>query len=184
MNAQPRQRRIDRVTDPAYLDGVTERPAADLRSMRDECLKEEARLSYARRVLHGQIDIARAEAARRGHDPSGDLLASLADILADPPAGEPRDARAVGLYDPEVEAGRRRDDAVLDEPAISRMPELPDDELRALAERLADQEREVSAQRRTVLDHVDQLQSELVRRYREGRADVDEVVSNADHDAP
>ncbi len=62
-----RRRRIDRVTAPDYLDGLADRTAAaEIRAMRDDCRSEETRLSYARRVLQGQLDIARVGALPTG----------------------------------------------------------------------------------------------------------------------
>jgi hypothetical protein len=60
------RRRIDRVTAPDFLDELEGRQPNEVRAMRDDCQAEEARLSYERRLLQGKLDIARAEAARRG----------------------------------------------------------------------------------------------------------------------
>jgi hypothetical protein len=172
MEGAPRRRRIDRVTADDFLDGVDERSTDELRGMRDECRQEEARLSYARRLVQGRIDIARAEAARRerGDAEPLDLVALLPTILADEPPSQQREARAVSLYTPEGPLGQRAHDALLDDPALGRLPDLRDAEVDELLERLRAQERDVSATRRRVLDHYDRLQAELIRRYRDGGA--------------
>jgi hypothetical protein len=62
----------------------------ELREMLDELSKEEKEVSYRRRVLHGKIDILRAELVHRlkeqhesGSDPiSGDDIDRLVKILA------------------------------------------------------------------------------------------------------
>lgn len=175
-----KRRRIDRVTDPDLLAGLDQRPASEVRVLRDECREEESRLSYARRVVQGQIDIARAEVSRRGAPTSEDLVQSLARILADSPSGARREPRAMSLYDPTEERGRRSEDFLLASGAgssLGRLPELDEAELIELVEELTVREREISAQRRVVLDHLDRLQEELIDRYRDGRAAVDEVVS-------
>jgi hypothetical protein len=47
-----------------YIDYST-KTDEELRSILDEMLKEEGKISYQRRVLHGKIDILRAELVRR-----------------------------------------------------------------------------------------------------------------------
>jgi hypothetical protein len=70
----------------------------DLRKLRDELIKEEHEVSYRRRILHGKIDILRAEIVARlqkahqeGHSALEDVdVAKLTAILtakAAPPLG-------------------------------------------------------------------------------------------------
>ena len=69
------------------LDGKS---IEDLRSMLDEFSTEELEVSYRRRVLHGKIDILRAEIVRRmkeqveagGDVISGSDIDKLVDILS------------------------------------------------------------------------------------------------------
>ena len=131
-----------------------------LRSERDALREQEARLSFTRRLLQGQLDILRA------HEPGGESLAArLAAVLADAPGGG-APARAMELAPP--------DD--VDVPGLPDLAELDEDATVALAEDLAAREAEVSHQRRSVLDRVDALQAELVRRYRAEGVDVDAVT--------
>ncbi|HWB70706.1 MAG TPA: hypothetical protein VG452_00685 [Egibacteraceae bacterium] len=175
-----RRRRIDRIIAADYLDGLGQRSAAELRAMRDECRQEESRLSYNRRLLHGTLDIVRAELARRAgaEQAPGGLLEQLTSILADEPPAAPRAVRDAPLYDPERADGRRREDAHLADALLVRLPDLDDAEVAALAERLSGEERTISGERRTVLAHLDRLQEELMARYRDGSATVDEVVAS------
>lgn len=131
-----------------------------LRSERDAMREEEARLSFTRRLLQGQLDILRA------HEPGGETLgARLAAVLADAPGGG-APARAMDLEPP----------AGVDVPGLPDLATLDEDETVALAEELAAREAEVSERRRTVLDRLDALQGELVRRYRDEGVDVDAVT--------
>ncbi|TCJ16612.1 hypothetical protein E0L93_07660 [Rubrobacter taiwanensis] len=50
----------------------------ELRDLLNELVEQERELSYRRRVLHGRIDLIRAELVRRG---GGFSAAELADIL-------------------------------------------------------------------------------------------------------
>jgi len=47
-----------------YID-YTSKSDEELRTILQELLKEESRISYQRRILHGKIDILRAELVRR-----------------------------------------------------------------------------------------------------------------------
>ncbi len=177
MTDQPFRRRIDRVTDDDYLDDLASRPPSELRQMRDECREEEARLSYARRLLHGQMDVAKAELDRRETGDGESLVSTLGRILADRPSEGP--ARSIGnteIYSPSGPIGRRRGDRVLEEVPLGRLPDLSDPELLAAVARLTQEEEAISNLRRRVMDHLDLLQQELIARYRDGVASVDEVV--------
>jgi len=133
-----------------------------LRAERDDLREEEARLSFTRRLLQGQLDIL------RDHGPDDETLSErLADVLADSPGGG-GPARAMDLAPP--------DD--VDVPGLPDLESLDDGATLALAQDLADREAEVSARRRTVLDRLDALQGELVRRYREDGVDVAVVVQD------
>lgn len=177
---QERRRRIDRVTADDYLEGVDGVDIAGLRVMRDDCRAEETRLSFARRVLHGQLDIVRAEQRRRSGGSDSGLVGALTEILADDPAPGSREARTAPVYAPEEGGyGQRAHDTIVDDADVSRVPDLDDSELVTLQQRLAEKEAHISSLRRTVLQHLDALQDELVRRYREGSVDVDEVVASA-----
>jgi hypothetical protein len=174
------RRRIDRVTAPDLLADVDSLPAAVLRALRDECREEEARLSYARRVAQGQLDIARTELRRRDAGTAGtqSLVEQLATILADEPSGANREARTVGFYAPTDDPARRDgDDASL--PALGQLPDLDVERIETFIGRLEAEELRLSELRRVVLDHLDGLQSELVRRYREGDADLATILSDA-----
>lgn len=176
--AESGRRRIDRVLDPELPSRIADADTAGVRSLRDACREEEGRLSYVRRILQARIDIVRAEVDRRAG--RGEATAALIDelprILADRPAPR-REARAVPVHGAEAEGGQRAEDQLLQDSTMSRLPELDEGELRDLAARLSEAEQEVSRQRRVVLDHLDALQDELVARYRDGRATVDDILT-------
>ena len=182
---QERRRRIDRVTSEDYLDGLESVDVAGIRQMRDDCREEEPALSYARRVVHGQLDIVRAEQARRTGGDSDDLVGALTKILADDPAPRSREARNAPMYAPDEGGyGQRSHDTLVDDSALGRVPDLDDDELALLLTRLQEKEAHISGLRRAVLSHLDALQEELIVRYRDGRVDVDEVVASGAAGSP
>ena len=61
-------RRIDRIRDPAFIDGVDTLSLDDLRARRDECLAEREYLSLLRRLVQGRAEILRAELDARGFE--------------------------------------------------------------------------------------------------------------------
>lgn len=79
----------DEMADEALLN-LSAKNNEELRSLLDELSTEERQISYRRRVLHGRIDILRAELVRRlseevseGHDViSGADIDKLIQILA------------------------------------------------------------------------------------------------------
>jgi len=86
-------------TDETLVD-LGSRSNEDLRSLLDDLYAEEQRVSYRRRVLHGKIDILRAELVRRlksEREAGGDVIGAhdverLIDILAN-------DLRGVSRFD-------------------------------------------------------------------------------------
>ena len=84
------QRRIDRVLDPGFTDGVDQLGLPELRARREEAEAEEADVSYLRRLLQGRLDILRAELERPsagGDQDVAGLLAGLPAILSDQAPG-------------------------------------------------------------------------------------------------
>lgn len=67
--------------DEALLD-LESKSNEELRALLDELYEEEQRVSYRRRVLHGKIDILRAELVRRmkGERESGEDVISGSDV--------------------------------------------------------------------------------------------------------
>lgn len=176
------QRRIDRILDPGYLEGLRELPTEELRRRRDECEEEESGVSFARRVLQGRLDILRAEVLRRrdaGQAEAGTVLAALPDILgSERSETHPAQARATRfLVPPNVRYHRRDVDQILDEESVAGLQTRPLDELREIMERLAAKERELSDRRRALLDRIDAIRDELLRRYKSGEAHVADVLA-------
>lgn len=157
------------------LDGLEQRSAREVRSLRDACRNHESGISFRRRVVQGRLDIARAERERRSGTSEAALVDGLAGILADQPTGSRRETRAVFADVPEgVDTS--------DLPSINDLPDLDHTELEERIAALQARERELSTVRRVLLDNLDALQVELVARYRDGRADIAEVVSSWDAD--
>jgi hypothetical protein len=165
---RPANRRIDRIRDPSYLDGIESRSLGDVRARRDECMAEREYLSLLRRLVQGRAEILKAELASRGSDDDRRLVDRLSEILAsDQPVTSRGEAMKVSLPEEEMLLARRRIERLVADAGISDPSELDDDSLKDAVEVLAGEEREVSAQRGDVHRVLDALQDELKRRYKE-----------------
>jgi hypothetical protein len=166
--AHPANRRIDRIRDPRFLEGIGELSLDELRARRDECMAEREYLSLLRRLVQGRAEILKAELAGRGGDDQRPLVDRLSEILAsDQPATSRGEAMHITLPEEEMMLARRRIERLVADAGISDPAELDDARLRDAVEVLAVEESEVSAQRSDVLHVLDALQDELKRRYKE-----------------
>ncbi|MFJ6075180.1 aerial mycelium formation protein [Streptomyces sp. NPDC093065] len=157
----------------------------DVRALRRDAQREEADLSYVRRLLQGRIDILRAELAERGSTPSssvvttaatGSVVERLSEILADAPARQRSSARHVTLATPRSEECRRLAAEMLGEVELSDLAARTDVELTAGMGRLVRYEQQVSRNRQRLQRTADDCSAEIARRYREGEAQVDDLL--------
>jgi len=187
------RRRIDHVLGEGFLDGLPELPVDQLRDRRGEAEQEETDLSYARRLLHGRLDLLRAEQERRS-DPEApahtasttdeELVAALTRTLADQP-GPSHGMGRHGLVEPSrVGEHRRAAEAAVADPALSDPAGMGDDALAAAISRLHDLQQDVGEQRAAVQQAADALTEELGRRYRDGVLHVEDVLQDAAEDDP
>ncbi|MFI8917005.1 ABC transporter substrate-binding protein [Streptomyces sp. NPDC053513] len=169
---------VQRSADPAERTrpdlGALRLP--ELRALRRDAQSDEADLSYVRRMLQGRIDILRAELARRT-DPEAPVLDRLSEILADVPSRHRSSARHVTLSTPRGEEYRRLAAEMLSEVELSDLTARTDDELHAAMGRLAGYEQQVSRRRQHLQRTADDCSAEIARRYREGEAQVDDLLA-------
>jgi hypothetical protein len=160
----------------------------ELRALRRSAQSEEADLSYVRRLLQGRIDILRAELNRRaapgspvaadeGDRPPAALVDLLPAILVDGPPGHRSSARHVTLGTPQGGESRRLAEETLAEVGLSDLQARTDEELTGAMGRLVGCERQVSRRRRELQRTADDCGAEITRRYREGEAHVDDLLS-------
>jgi len=170
---------IERLLDPAYIKGIRELPMEELRAKRAECQEVEVALSYLRRLLQGRLDIVLSDLQRRAGGAPADLAAlveQLPGILGEQgrPPGFGRLPTLIAPTDDEELTAEA--DAVADTGRLATLPDMTDDEVRALAEALGELEQRTSQQRKQLFDRIDQFQEEIVRRYKEGEANVDSLL--------
>jgi hypothetical protein len=172
---------VQRVDSPLL---PTEPPAPDLtalrlpelRALRRDAQRDEADLSYVRRLLQGRIDILRAELARRSPAGAASVVDRLSEILADAPARHRSSARHVTLGTPHSEEYRLLAAEMLAEVELSDLEARTDLELTTAMGRLVRYEQQVSRRRQLLQHTADGCSAEIARRYREGEAQVDDLL--------
>ena len=175
---QGRHRRIDRVLSDDYLAGLETLPLDRVRELRQEAEQEEVDLSYLRRVLQGRLDILRAELTRRSGG-GGDLVDSLAQILTDDNAGTPAPrglGRHATMEPSRADSHRRHVEQLIADVDLSNPESHDDASLQKVLETLEHEEQDVSDKRRKVQSVMDACTAEITRRYREGEADVSDLL--------
>ncbi|MFJ5268028.1 AmfC protein [Streptomyces sp. NPDC088358] len=185
----------------------------ELRTLRRDAQRDEADLSYVRRLLQGRIDILRAELARRGGlrapaagsgsgaaegGPGGSAASTtsssassavgrgaagepsvvdrLPEILTDAPARHRSSARHVTVGTPHGEEYRRLASDMLSEVELSDLEARTDEELVEGMGRLVRYEQQVSRRRQRLQRTADDCSAEIARRYRDGEAQVDDLL--------
>ncbi|WP_328538032.1 RsiG family protein [Streptomyces sp. NBC_00344] len=148
----------------------------ELRSLRRDAQSDEADLSYVRRMLHGRIDILRAELSRRA-GPDSPVVERLSEILADLPSSHRSSARHVTLSPPRSEENRKLAADMLAEVELSDLGARTDEELHTGMGRLVRHEQQVSRRRQHLQRTADDCSAEIARRYREGEAQVDDLLT-------
>ena len=157
--------------DPAELS------LEELRALRQQLQHEDDVVSYARRVAQARMDLVKSEHARRTAGPDADLNAQIGDVLSQHLTGGPaRPPRPT--EDLSDNALAEELDSVCAEHHFGRLENLDEQELLALSTAIGDFEGRVSSDRRERFDRLDALSAELVRRYRDGEANVDSLLND------
>lgn len=146
----------------------------ELRALRHQLQLEDDAVSYARRVAQARLDLVKAEAEhRQAHAEvvvDEELRTVLSSHLTGGPARPPRPTEDLSDHPLAVEL-----DELCATKGLGRLKALDDTQLLALTEAIAEFEARVSSDRRLRFDQLDALSAELVRRYRDGEADVDSL---------
>ncbi|WSI49654.1 ABC transporter substrate-binding protein [Streptomyces cyaneofuscatus] len=153
----------------------------ELRTLRRDAQRDEADLSYVRRLVQGRIDILRAELARRRDPqapvPEAPVVDRLSEILTDAPSRHRTSARHVTLTTPRGDEFRRLAAENLAEVELSDLAARTDEELHDAMGRLVRYEQQVSRRRHELQRTTDDCSAEIARRYRDGEARVDDLLA-------
>jgi hypothetical protein len=189
MTTQPHEggrRPIDRVLAPGFADDLSSLPFDELRERRQVAEQEEVDLSYARRLLQGRLDLLRAEqAGRRTHDAPGagvrtdeELARDLSSALSEGPRTDHGLGRHLTTDPSRVGEHRRSAEQAVADVQASDPSSLDDEGIVRAIEHLSAVEQAVSESRHKVQTVMDALTTEVARRYREGEARVEDVLTS------
>ena len=131
-----------------------------------------------RRLLHGRLDLLQFEQRRRRGDETRSLIDALPEILAgsDNDLGQGGVLKNLPIEPPDMGDGKRPIDRVLGDDFLAHLPTISDEELTSISDELSETERSVSADRRAVYSALERILEELTRRYRDGLANVDQLL--------
>jgi hypothetical protein len=159
--------------DPRQLSLV------ELRALRAKLQNDDDALSYVRRLAQARLDLVQAEKNRRVEGNTGNLSDELTTILsAHLTGGVPRPPRPAEDFSSHPLA--EQFDALADRAGDHDLSSLNTEEITRYAEALYEFEQARSHERRELFTKIDQLSAELVRRYRDGEANVDGLLAADD----
>jgi hypothetical protein len=151
-------------------------PLDELRAMRTTLQHEDDAVSYVRRLVQARLDLARAELRHRAvgdadANITGELPAILSTQLTGGPARPPRPADDFSDHPLAIELEDLCSDA-----GSADLASMSLDDLGSYIASLHGFEQLRSAERKELFTRIDALSAELVRRYRDGEADVDGLL--------
>lgn len=160
------KRAIDRILDDAYIQDLPGLPMEELRRRREEAEREEAWLSYVRRMLHGRIDILKGSGVINadGELDLDALVASLSGQMG--PGSHPAPIEVIESPG----GGRRAVERLIARAGLDDPAALSEEQISERLEQLRSMENDVSDARSRVHRVQDALTAEVARRYREGEA--------------
>jgi len=154
---------LERIMAPDYVGDVDSRSIEELREMAGESQAVGDDISYLRRQVQGRLDIVRWELDRRdsgeGRSTTDDLVKSLSSVLSSN-VHAPGHQQMVDGVEP-VHLDELTDELSALVPPVWKLPDLDDDELRALAERLGEHESDYSSLRQEVFSRTDALRAAI-----------------------
>lgn len=148
----------------------------EIRARRTHLQTQEDAVSFVRRLAQGRLDLARDEERRRqSNDRSVNVESELAEVFGQEHGGgsarPPRETN-IATDHPLVVELERLCEAV----GFGSLRQLDVDSLRVAIEQLSSFESARSSERRALFDEIDALTAELVRRYKDGGANVDSLL--------
>ena len=152
----------------------------ELRALRAKLQNDDDAVSYVRRLAQARLDLVEAEKRRRvdGGDPQN-LSDELSTILSTHlTGGTPRPPRPAEDFSSHPLA--EQFDALADRSGDHDLASLSTEEISRYADALFEFEQDRSHERRDLFARIDKLSAELVRRYRDGEADVDGLLAADD----
>ena len=172
---------LQRILEPDFLGDLAHRSVAEVRALRETCQSVETQLSYLRRLVQGRHDIVTGELDRRRHGGATDdvhgLVERLPEILADRIHAPGPGRLPVGMEPGELTGTLVDRLEAIGEVVSVDAAATTDEQLEEAATQLTALEHEVSGLRRQLFDRIDALQTEITRRYKDGEANVEDILA-------
>jgi len=152
---------------------------AELRSARANLQMQEDVISFVRRMAQGRCDLARDEQRRRvdGTPASGMSVVDIANVFGQEHGGgssrPPRETNISADHELVVELER-----LCERVGFGELRTLDDDALELAIAEIEKFELARSAERKSLFAKIDALTTELVKRYKDGGANVDTLLTD------
>lgn len=152
-------------------------PLEELRALRAQLQHEDDAVSYVRRLVQARLDLARAELRHRaGGDQDANITGELPAILSTQLTGGPaRPPRPADDFSDHPLAQQLEE--LCAEAGSADLGSMSLEELGDYIAALHEFEQARSSERKDLFGRIDALSAELVRRYRDGEADVDGLLA-------
>jgi hypothetical protein len=161
------------IVDPRQLSLV------ELRALRTRLQHDDDAVSYVRRLAQARLDLVQAEKRHRQDGGSESLSDELPEILSTHlTGGAPRPPRPAEDFSGHPLS--EQFEAIMDHAGDNDLSSFSPDELVRYADALHEFEQARSHERRELFTRIDELSAELVRRYRDGEANVDGLLAADD----
>jgi len=165
-----------KMTDVTNPDAMT---TAELRSARAELQMQEDVISFVRRMAQGRCDLARDEQRRRvdGTPAFGMSIIDIANVFGQEHGGgssrPPRETNISADHPLVVELEK-----LCETVGFGELRTLEDEALESAINQIEQFELTRSAERKNLFSKIDALTTELVKRYKDGGANVDSLLSD------
>jgi len=160
------------------MSNYSELDLAGIRAARAELQSQEDAVSFVRRMAQGRLDIARDEQRRRtANMPTSNTATDLAGVFGQEHGGgsarPPRETNVSTDHPLVVEL-----EQLCERIGFGSIRTLDVDALQRVIDELAAFENARSGERRELFDQIDALTAELVKRYKDGGANVDALLND------
>ena len=160
------------------MSNFSELDLAGIRATRAELQSHEDAVSFVRRMAQGRLDIARDEQRRRSANmPTSNTASDLAGVFGQEHGGgsarPPRETNISTDHPLVVEL-----EQLCERIGFGSIRTLDVDALQRVIDELETFENARSGERRALFDQIDALTAELVKRYKDGGANVDALLND------
>jgi hypothetical protein len=155
---------------------IAELALADLRAVRADLQNQDDAVSYVRRLAQARLDFVRAEIRNRAAGSERDITDEIPNVIGSHLTGgassrPPRPADDFSAHPLAHEL-----EVLCDDAGSTDLQAMSHDELAVYAARLHEFEQQRSNERQDLFVRIDALSAELVRRYRDGEANVEGLL--------